>query len=133
MGLVAPEGINDVVYKTKRGAAYHNDRNCELLLKGQRSADNQDKNNYPINPTSWTNVAEFGPCSWCCAYFFYIRGKEKKIFANIAGQWIVVDLLAERPIGHGHREYRVRTESGEEIVLRKKDIKLTEDGEDPLK
>ena len=31
---------------------------------------------------------------------------------------------ASRPIGHGYNEYRVRTDAGEDYVVRKKDIRL---------
>ena len=124
MGKTAPEGINDIVYKTRGGNVFHNDRNCELLTQGQKMADSMGMENHLINPTSYISVAEYGACTWCCAYFYYLRGPEKFAEALIGKDWVKVQLLATRPIGHGYNEYRVKTANGSEFSLRKKNIRF---------
>jgi hypothetical protein len=124
MAGMAPEGIKDTVYKTRGGSVFHNDRNCELLTIGQKTADTLGLQNHLINPTSYTSVAEYGACSWCCAYFYYLKGEQKFVEANVGGRWQKVHLLTSRPIGHGYQEHRVRTDEGLEFVVRKKDIRF---------
>ena len=124
MVWVVPEGINNIVYKTHAGSVFHNDPNCERLAQGQKSAVTLGMQNYPINPTSYSSVAEYGACSWCCAYFYYLKGEEKFVEVDVSGNWQRTHLLASRPIGWGHEEHRVRTEEGVEFVVRKKDIRF---------
>ena len=64
----APFGINEIVYTTKGGQAFHNWEDCGFLRSGQDFAISKGQDNHPINPTKWSNVYyTIGPCEWCCA------------------------------------------------------------------
>ena len=121
--ITPPEGINQIVYKTNRGEVFHNSPECELLLSGQNMAYEAGMEIHPINPISYEGVAEIGACSWCCGYFYYLKGEAKYISVNLNSTIEMVQLIAKRPLGFGNYEYRIRKEgSGEELVIRKNQI-----------
>jgi hypothetical protein len=118
-----PEGINPTVYKTQGGQVFHNSPECALLARGQSSAYTTGLTNHPINPISYNAVAELGACTWCCAYFHYLKEPPRYLEVKVGSSWEKMQFLTKRPIGHGHYEFRVRREStGEEFDVRKKQI-----------
>jgi hypothetical protein len=60
---VLPQG-----YRTKEGSAYHNDPDCEWLLKGQQRASRQGKSVHDKVRIAWGSVepGELEPCESCC-------------------------------------------------------------------
>jgi len=63
-----PMGIHATVYITKAGNVFHNDSNCEWLLKGQNQADKIGYRNHPIMPIAWGKAATSrGPGESCCS------------------------------------------------------------------
>ena len=121
--ITPPEGINAIVYKTEGGQVFHNSPDCVLLTQGQNLAYNTGLANHPINPISYEGVAEIGACSWCCAYYYCLKDNPKYLSVKLDTDFEQMQLLAKRPIGHGHFEYRVRREStGEEFDVRKRQI-----------
>lgn len=63
-----PPGVLRHGYRTRGGAAYHNDPDCDWLLRGQDFAHKQGKNNHGIDPVSWYTLppGQLAPCEACC-------------------------------------------------------------------
>jgi hypothetical protein len=67
-----PKGINEIVYITKGGSAYHNKPNCKSLLNGQSYAQSLGKNTHPVKTAHWSQVTvERQPCQDCCHILKY--------------------------------------------------------------
>jgi hypothetical protein len=106
-----PFGINEVVYTTKGGQAFHNWEDCEFLRSGQDFATSKGQANHPINPTKWSNVYYLiGPCEWCCALHHLRDSELAKCEAFINGEWIDAFHLKDRFISAKLREYQVYVE-----------------------
>jgi hypothetical protein len=62
-----PKGINQIVYVTGGGMAFHNKPNCRTLTQGQTEADDKGLNTHPITPVKWAVAAETRrKCRNCC-------------------------------------------------------------------
>jgi hypothetical protein len=55
-------------FRTKGGNAYHNDRQCDWLRKGQRYAECKGLNVHTVETIAWDRVppGELLPCEACC-------------------------------------------------------------------
>ena len=55
-------------FRTKGRRAYHNGRDCDWLLKGQRQAQRQAQNVHEVARVAWHAVlpGELEPCEYCC-------------------------------------------------------------------
>ena len=64
-----PEGVRPHGYRTKGGRAYHNDRQCEWLVKGQNASHRQGFDVHAVERVAWGAVSpgELQPCEFCCA------------------------------------------------------------------
>lgn len=56
-------------YRTTGGSAYHNDPDCEWLVKGQQRAGKQGKRVHQKIQIDWASVNpdELEPCEFCCS------------------------------------------------------------------
>jgi hypothetical protein len=62
-----PSGINDIVYVTKGGAAFHNRKDCTWLVKGQHFAEYKGQAIHPIESTPWSEATQTHvKCTYCC-------------------------------------------------------------------
>ena len=100
------ESRREHVYATVGGSTVHSRPDCELLLKGQISADANGLRNYTINPVFWDKYPNRGECSWCTA-----DSEIGRCDVLIEGTWTLGIVLATRPIGYGNKEYLVKYES----------------------
>lgn len=129
----APEGIRDIVYWTSGGDVFHNLINCELLASGQHMANRVGMTNKRVETGKFASVSQRGACSWCCAYYYAVKRKEnKRCFVKIKGgdsNWIEVQFLAARILIPAKEifEYRVRTDDGQELIVRKPNIVFSKD------
>ena len=127
-----PRGINEIVYWTAGGDAFHNQISCELLSGGQHMAARVGLRNHPIQTGKYGSVGERGACSWCCAYFFASKlGENRRCLVKITHhkEWVEVQYLASRMLVPAKPiyEYRVRTDNGEEVLIRKPNIRFSKD------
>jgi hypothetical protein len=63
-----PPGVRPRGYRTEAGNAYHNDRDCTWMHRGQQRAERQGKNVRDIVRVVWATVrpGELEPCEYCC-------------------------------------------------------------------
>ena len=127
-----PIGINDIVYWTSGGEVFHNLIDCELLVSGQKVAYEVGMGNRRIETGKPGGVGGRGACSWCCAYHYsYKRNENKRCFIRQSGKndWIEVQFLTARILIPSKEifEYRVRTDEGTELKIRKPNIKFSKD------
>ena len=106
-----PFGINEIVYTTKGGQAFHNWDDCEFLRSGQDFASSKGQNNHPINPTKWSSVYyTIGPCEWCCALHHLRDSELPRCEALVDGSWIDAVHVKERYTSVKRREHQVYVE-----------------------
>jgi len=127
-----PEGLNDIVYWTAGGQAFHNLIDCELLVGGQNLAYRVGYENKRIQTGKYGSVGERGGCPWCCAYYFAVKKNEnRRCFIRSSGktEWIQVQYLAARMLVPSKQifEFKVRTDNGEELVVRKPNITFSKE------
>ena len=104
----APFGINNIVYTTRGGQAFHNWPDCEFLSSGQDFATKKGYVNHPINPTKWSNVFyTMGPCEWCCAHHHLRDSELPKCEVLVDGEWVLAFHIRERYISTKRREHQV--------------------------
>jgi hypothetical protein len=66
-----PVGINQTVYVTKSGNAFHNSATCEALAHGQDDAYGKGMKNHPVTPVGWGQAFnDRHPCRTCCPEFY---------------------------------------------------------------
>jgi ribonuclease HI len=63
-----PASVLPYGYRTGEGNAYHNDRHCNWLHRGQRRAERQGKNTHEVVRIAWNaaDPGELQPCEFCC-------------------------------------------------------------------
>jgi hypothetical protein len=63
-----PPGVNPSGFTTRGGRAYHNDRDCEWLRRGQRRADRAGMQLHDITRVRWADqdLSTVQPCLHCC-------------------------------------------------------------------
>jgi len=62
-----PIGINQIVYITKGGQAFHNKPDCASLEIGQDYAYGKGMKNHPVTPVGWGQAyVSKHPCLTCC-------------------------------------------------------------------
>ena len=113
-----PFGLNEVVYRTTFGKAFHNWRNCEYLESGQKFAESRGGASSEIRSTTWTAANEnLYPCEWCCA-LFYSRGVGlEDCMVNLDGTQKPGKIVKDRYLGKNLREFQVYFPETNEVEI----------------
>jgi hypothetical protein len=115
-----PFGLNEVVFRTTFGKAFHNWKNCEYLESGQKFAESKGGLATEILPITWSSASQnLYPCEWCCA-LFYSKGEDlEDCLITINGGQKLAKIVRDRYLGKNIREFQVYfPETGEvELII----------------
>jgi hypothetical protein len=113
-----PFGINEIVYKTTFGKAFHNWKNCEYLESGQKFAESKGGNATEVISIPWSAANEnLYPCEWCCA-LFYSKGKNlEDCLVTIHDSQVPAKIVKDRYLGKNIREFQVYFQETNEIEI----------------
>ena len=113
-----PDGINEIVYKTSGGLAFHNWPDCAFLREGQFIAEQRDQIIHPITPIKWSYVFyEFGACEWCCALHHKRKMNLPSCEAYIDQKWEKCQLIRSRETKNFEKEYQVLLQKSNFIYI----------------
>lgn len=113
-----PKWINEFVFVTEQGQAFHNWENCAYLIAGQNFAQAKGFNVHNVVPKKWSTVfSSKGACEWCCAVYLLKGQFTSDSVAKIDGQWVNAHYVKDRFKENFRREYQVVIKSTGEIAL----------------
>jgi len=103
-----PFGLNEVVFRTTFGKAFHNWKNCEYLESGQKFAESKGGSSTEIISTTWTAANEhLYPCEWCCA-LYYSKGLDlEDCMVSLNGKQQPAKIVKDRYKGKNLREFQI--------------------------
>lgn len=127
-----PKGIRETIYWTAGGDVFHNTADCELLNSGQHMANRVGMANHRIQTGRHGSVGQRGACPWCCAlYYAEKKNENKRCLVRIHGnkEWVEARYLAARLLVPQKQifEFRVITDDGQELIVRKPNITFSKD------
>ena len=113
-----PIGINEFVYVTEQGQAFHNWQDCAFLISGQNFAEKKGFNTHEIVARKWSTVfMSKGACEWCCAVYVSREKQRPDCLVKVDGIWVQAALVRDRYKGHGRHDYQVILKSTGEIRI----------------
>jgi hypothetical protein len=113
-----PFGMNEVVYRTTFGKAFHNWKNCEYLESGQKFAESKGGNATEVISIPFSAASEnLYPCEWCCALFYSKGlGLEDCLVILSEGQ-VPAKIVKDRYLGRNIREFQIYFPETNEIEI----------------
>jgi hypothetical protein len=110
--------LNQIVFRTKFGKAFHNWNNCEYLESGQKFAESKGGLSTSINSiTISAALQDLYPCEWCCA-LYYSRGENlEDCLVTLNETSKPAKILKERYLGKNIREFQVYYPDTNEIEI----------------
>lgn len=115
---IPPRAINEFVYVTEQGQAFHNWRDCAFLIAGQEFAERKGFNTHPVVARKWSSVySSKGACEWCCAVHLIKNLPDRESVVRINGEWVPAYYVRDRHKSNNRREVQVVLKNSERIEL----------------
>ncbi len=113
-----PKGINEFVYVTEQGQAFHNWSDCAFLVAGQDFAERKGLDTHEVVAKKWSLVFSVrGACEWCCAVYLMKKLPDLESIVRINSEWIPAYYVRDRYKANYRREVQVVLKNSENIKL----------------